>query len=205
MAELKALIFGCSLKPSPGVSSADKLAGELASELENYGVMVDHVRVVDYDIRPGVKHDMGEGDEWPLFRQKMLQSDIVIIATPTWAGQMSSVAMRVIERLDAELSELNDAGLPDVYNKVGGAVVVGNEDGAHHICASVYQALNDFGFTIPAAGATYWNGEAMGSVDYKDLDAPPDTVAKTTKQMARNLVHVATLLQQSPYTAIEEG
>lgn len=202
MAELQAIIFGCSLKPSPAESSADKLAGELADELSRYDVTVELVRVVDYTILPGVKTDEGEGDQWPTLRQKMLDADIVIIATPTWAGQMSSVAMRVVERLDAELSEMDGRGLPEVYDKVGGAVVVGNEDGAHHICASIYQALNDFGFTIPASAGTYWNGQAMGKVDYKDLDSTPESVANSTKQMARNLVHVAALLKQSPYAAV---
>ena len=201
MADMKALIFGCSLKPSPAKSSADTLANELAQELLHYNVQTELIRAVDYTILPGVETDMGKGDDWPELRKKMLGADIVVIATPTWAGHMSSVAMRVIERLDAELAETDDAGLPLVYGKVGGAVVVGNEDGAHSICAAIFQSLNDYGFTIPAAAATYWNGEAMGSVDYKDLDSPPENVASATKQMARNLAHVATVLKQTPYIA----
>lgn len=201
MAEIKALIFGCSLKPSSSVSSTSKLASELASELRSNAAEVEIIHAVDYTILPGVETDMGAGDDWPALREKMLAADIVLIATPTWAGQMSSVAMRVIERLDAELSETDDKGLPLVYGKVGGAVVVGNEDGAHAICAAIFQSLNDYGFTIPAAAATYWNGEAMGSVDYKDLKSTPDAVASATKQMASNLVHTAALLKQTPYKA----
>lgn len=202
MSDLKALIFECSLKPSPAKSSTQKLSSELAVALENEGVKTEQIRVVDHVVLPGVETDMGEGDEWPALRTKMLASDIVIIATPTWAGQHSSVAQRVIERLDAELSETDDRGLPSVYDKVGGAVVVGNEDGAHHISAIIFQALNDFGFTIPPASATYWNGEAMGGTDYKDLKATPESVDSTTKQMAKNLVHAATLLKQHPYNAV---
>ena len=201
MADISALIFGCSLKPSPAISSADKLAGELAQELQKNSVKTELIRAVDYSILPGVETDMGDGDDWPELRKKMLAADIVIIATPTWAGHMSSVAMRVVERLDAELAETDNSGLPLVYGKVGGAVVVGNEDGAHSICAAIFQSLNDYGFTIPAAAATYWNGEAMGSVDYKDLDSTPENVASATKQMARNLTHTATLLKQTPYEA----
>lgn len=199
--DIQAIVFGCSLKPSPSESSTDALANELITELEKHHVDSTLVRVADYAITPGVETDMGKGDEWPRLRQQMLDADIVVIATPTWAGQLSSMAMRVIERLDAELGEVNNDGLPFVYGKVAGAVVVGNEDGAHHICATIYQALNDYGFTIPAAAATYWNGEAMNKVDYKDLKATPENVASATKQMAANLVHTARLLKNQPYTA----
>lgn len=199
MAEITAMIFGCSLKPSSIASSTEKLSGELADVLRRHGVFVEHVRVSDYNIAPGTAVDMGEGDEWPRLRTHMLSTDIVIIATPTWAGQPSSIAQRIIERLDAELAEVDSNGLPLVYGKVGGAVVVGNEDGAHHICAVVFQALNDFGFTIPANAATYWNGEAMNKIDYLDLEKVPEAVALTTKQMAKNLIHTATLLRQEPY------
>jgi multimeric flavodoxin WrbA len=198
---LSALILGCSLKPSPHESSTDVLSSQLSEALSAYNVSSEHIRVVDHTVLPGVDTDMGEGDEWPAIREKMLAADILIIATPTWAGHMSSVAMRVIERLDAELGETDDSGLPLVYNKVAGAVVVGNEDGAHAICAALFQSLNDYGFTIPAAGATYWNGEAMGKVDYKDLESTPENVESTTKQLAANLAHLARVLKQLPYQA----
>jgi hypothetical protein len=116
-------------------------------------------------------------------------------------GHMSSVAARVLERLDAELSETDAAGRPVVEGKVAVAVVVGNEDGAHKITADLYQALNDVGFSIPSQGGTYWNGEAMHTVDYNDLDATPDEVASATAGAARNAVHLATLLKANPYPA----
>lgn len=202
MTELKALIFGCSLRPSPSESSSDALASELIQALRDYQVTSEQIRVVDYVVLPGVETDMGDGDQWPELRQKMLDSDIIIIATPTWSGHMSSIAQRVLERLDAELSETDSNGLPLVYGKVAGAVVVGNEDGAHAICADLFQSLNDYGFTIPAGAATYWNDEAMGSREYKDLDSPPESVASTTIQMAANLVHMARLLKQTPYKSV---
>ena len=199
--QLNALIFGCSLKSSPSQSSTDVLASQLRDELKVYGVTTELLRVADYTVLPGVETDMGNGDQWPTLRRKMLAADIIIIATPTWAGHMSSIAMRVVERLDAELAETDDSGLPLVYGKVAGAVVVGNEDGAHSICAAIFQSLNDYGFTIPAAGATYWNGNAMGSIDYKDLQDRPEKTDKATKQMAANLAHLASILKQHSYNA----
>src|SRR5437868_15341506 len=97
---------------------------------------------------------------------------------------MSSVARRVLERLDAELSEKDAEGRLLTFGKVAVVAVVGNEDGAHHISANAFQSLNDVGFTIPAHGITYWNGEAMGSTDYKDLPSTPDKTAQTTATVA---------------------
>jgi multimeric flavodoxin WrbA len=196
---IKALAFTCSLKPSPSESSSDVLAGQVLQELAAQGADTELVRAIDYNIMPGVETDMGEGDDWPALRQKMLAADIVIIATPTWVGHMSSVAQRIIERLDAELSETDDQGRYMTYGKVGAAVVVGNEDGAHKICADLFQSLNDVGFTIPAIGGTYWNGEAMHTTDYKDLKETPEKVAQTNKMLATNAMHLAKLLQQTPY------
>lgn len=123
----------------------------------------------------------------------------MLIATPTWLGHMSSVAHRVLERLDAELSETDEHGRPSTVGKVGLAAVVGNEDGAHKISADLFQALNDSGFTVPAQGCTYWNDHAMGSTDYKDLDQTPDQVATTTGTLARNAAHLARLLRTAQY------
>jgi multimeric flavodoxin WrbA len=154
---------------------------------------------VDHSIAPGVKTDMGDGDEWPTLRSAVLDADILVFATPTWLGQHSSVAQRVLERLDAELSETDAAGRPILFDKVAIPVVVGNEDGAHHITGILTQSLGDVGFTIPAQSSVYWNGDAMQAVDYKDLDATPDAVAAATKTAAANAAHVAGLLRGSAY------
>ena len=146
---------------------------------------------------------MGEGDEWPPLREKVLAADILVVSTPTWVGHMSSVAQRVLERLDAELSNTDDDGRPCMVGKVALAAVVGNEDGAHKIVADLFQSLNDIGFTIPAQGCTYWNGEAMQGGDFNDLDEVPDAVAKTTAAAARNAVHVAQALRRHPYPPYE--
>ena len=121
------------------------------------------------------------------------------MATPTWVGHMSSVAQRIVERLDAELSETDEKGRLLTFGKVAVVVAVGNEDGAHKIIADLFQSLNDVGFTIPAGGGTYWNGEAMHHIDYKDLKETPEKVAETNKTLAANAVHLAHMLKGSPY------
>ncbi|MFZ4896366.1 flavodoxin family protein, partial [Plantibacter sp. Mn2098] len=162
-----------------------------------HGVSGQQLRVVDFDVRPGVETDMGDGDQWPAIRQQILDAQILVLATPTWMGHMSSVASRVLERLDAELSETDDAGRPSLFGKVALVVVVGNEDGAHKIAADAFQALNDVGFSIPAQANVYWNGEAMHTTDYNDLDTTPEAVAAATRTAAANAVHLAALLAKN--------
>lgn len=198
---LRALALNCSLKPSPAVSSTDVLAQQVLNALAPHGVAGEVVRVVDYDVKPGVEADMGDGDQWPTLREQVLAADILVFATPTWVGHMSSVAQRVLERLDAELSETDDEGRPILAGKVAVTVVVGNEDGAHGITAALFQGLNDVGFTIPSQGGVYWNGEAMQTIDYKDLEETPEPVAQTTATLARNAAHLAKLLSETPYPA----
>lgn len=196
---LTALALNCTLTPSPGESSTQLLADQVLEALGGHGVAGESVRLVDHDIRPGVQADMGEGDEWPQIRRRMLAADILVVATPTWMGQMSSVAQRVLERLDAELSETDDEGRLETFGKVAVAVVVGNEDGGHKITADLFQALNDVGFTVPANGGVYWNGEAMTTTDYKDLGTTPEKVASTTATVAANAAHLAGVLRESAY------
>jgi multimeric flavodoxin WrbA len=196
---LRALALVCSLKPSPAESSSELMARQVLEELAGVDVTGELVRVVDHDVKPGVEKDMGEGDAWPAIREKVLAADILIIATPTWMGQASSVCMRVLERRDAELSEKDDQGRPSVFGKVAICAIVGNEDGAHHITSQVFQALNDVGFSIPAQGATYWNGEAMHGTDYKELDETPEATAGTNATVAKNAAHLARLLAGANY------
>ncbi|GAB2760122.1 NAD(P)H-dependent oxidoreductase [Terrabacter koreensis] len=202
---LTAVALNCTLSPSPAESSTELLAQQVLDALAEHHVTGSMVRVVDHDVRPGVELDMGEGDAWPGIREQVIASDILVLATPTWLGQHSSVCQRVLERLDAELSEKDEQGRLQTYGKVAVAVVVGNEDGAHHISAVCFQALNDVGFTIPAGGVTYWNGEAMHGTDYKDLPKTPDTVTSTTRTLAANAAHLAALLAEHRYPAPGEG
>ena len=114
-------------------------------------------------------------------------------------GQPSSVAKRVLERLDAVFGEIDEHGIYPTFGKVAIVSVVGNEDGAHHITGILYQSLGDLGFTIPANGVTFWNGEAMSGTDYKDLDETPDTTANATRTAAANAAHLAALLRDRGY------
>lgn len=198
---LRAVALNCSLKPSPAESSTDLLAQQVLDALKQYEVEGEIVRIVDLDVKPGVEADMGDGDEWPGVREKIMASDILVFATPTWMGHMSSVAQRVLERLDAEISETDDEGRPILAGKVAVVVVVGNEDGAHAIIADAYQGLGDVGFTIPSQGGVYWNGEAMQGTDYKDLTETPEKVATTTQTVARHAAHLAKVLSTQPYPA----
>lgn len=203
IAGLRALALVCTLRRSPSASSSELLARQVLDVLSEYDVTGEVVRVVDHDVRFGVSTDEGGGDEWPTIRQRMLNCDILLLATPIWMGQPSSVAKMVLERLDAELSETDGQGRMLTFGKVAALAVVGNEDGAHHVTAACLQALNDVGFTIPAAASTYWVGEAMGSVDYQDLKSTPETTAQTTATLARNTAHLARLLREAEYPGEE--
>lgn len=190
----------CTLTPSPADSSTQLMIDQIVDALGEQGVTsAGTVRLVDLDIRPGVEKDMGDGDAWPGVREKIMAADVLLFGTPTWMGHMSSVAQRVLERLDAELSEADGQGRLLTFGKVAIIAVVGNEDGAHKITADVFQGLNDVGFTVPANGGVYWNGEAMQKIDYKDLEKTPDKVTSTISTVAANAAHLATALKASPY------
>ena len=197
--DLKALVLDCTLKKSPAPSSSMLLAEQVVEALGSFDVGAEIVRVVDHDVRFGVTTDEGDGDEWPEIRRRMLDADIVVLSTPIWMGQPSSVCKMVLERLDAELGEADDNGHYPTHGKVAGVAVVGNEDGAHHVVAECLQALNDTGFSIPANACTYWVGEAMQGTDYNELDQTPEATGSTTRTMAAYAVHLARLLQSSPY------
>ncbi|WP_313821494.1 NAD(P)H-dependent oxidoreductase [Citricoccus sp.] len=198
---LTAVALVCTLSPSPKPSSSELMARHVLGELEKNGVATSSVRVVDHDVKPGVQVDMGPGDAWPALHQQVLDADILVLATPIWMGHPCSIAQRVIERLDADLSETDDQGRPIMYDKTAIVAVVGNEDGAHKTIADMTQALSDIGFSIPAQAGTYWVGEAMQTVDYQDLDQVPENVASTTAGAARNAAHLARLLRAEPYPA----
>lgn len=196
-AKLKVLGLNCTLKPK-GASSTEKLMREVIAEMGS-DVTFEMVRVASLDIKPGVSSDEGDGDEWPAIREKIIACDIVLIGSPVWLGQPSSVAKRISERMDAFLDEADDMGRTPAYGKVAAVACVGNEDGAHHVSAELFQGLADVGFTIAAGGPTYWVGEAMEDVNYNDLAATPEVVANATKMVARNTLHLARLLKDHPY------
>jgi multimeric flavodoxin WrbA len=194
---MRALIINCTLKPSPQPTNTGALADVVADALGGHGVEVKTVRAVDYDIRPGVQTDMGDGDDWPAIHDDVLASEILIIATPTWVGRPSSLAQRVLERMDAMISETDETGRPVAYNRVAGVINTGNEDGAHHVITEICGALGDIGYTIPPQAWTYWHLGPGPGPDYLDDQQGHDYAAKTGRAMAANLVAVAGALAQS--------
>lgn len=201
---LKAIALNCTLKSGSDASSTDAMIGVLARHFRKHEVeLVETIRIADRNVKPGVKSDEGEGDDWPAIRARILEADILILGTPVWMGQPSSVCKRVLERMDAFLGETDERSRMPVYSKIAVVAVVGNEDGAHHVSAELYQALADVGWTIPAGATSYWVGEAMGSIDFKDLDGVPEKVEKTAQALASNAAHLARLLKAQPYPGIE--
>ncbi len=198
---LKALALNGTLKPSAAheESSTGKLLRLISSELAKHDVETEIIRLGDHNIKPGVTSNEGPGDAWPQIREKVLAADILLMGTPIWLGQPSSLCKRALERMDAFLEETDDQGRMVSYGKIAAVAVVGNEDGAHHVSAEVYQALNDVGFTIPANAVAYWVGEAMGSRNFVDLEETPDNVQEMIAMLARNVAHLAGLLKSSEY------
>ena len=201
---LTAFAINCSLKPTAAgeASSTQQLIDEVLDALADHGVdRGGVVRMADLDVKPGVTSDEGDGDEWPAVRQQVLDADILVLGTPIWMGHPSSFAARALERLDAFLAETDDDGRMVSYDRVALVAVVGNEDGAHHVAAELFQGLNDVGFTVPANGMTYWVGEAMGALDYKDRPHRSEKTDAATKAAATNAAHLARLLRSDPYPA----
>ncbi|MER6677207.1 NAD(P)H-dependent oxidoreductase [Streptomyces sp. NPDC000983] len=198
---LRAVALVCTLTPSPARSSSQLLAEQTMAALAEHGVSGEIVRIADHDVKPGVEADMGDGDAWPEIRSKVLASDILILATPIWLGHPSSIAQRVLERLDAEISETDDEGRMLTYGKAAAVCVVGNEDGAHKVSADLFQGLNDVGFSLAPNAVTYWVGEAMQGTDYQDLDETPKSTAGTTATLAANTVHLVRSLKTAPWPA----
>ena len=199
---MKALTLNCTLKRSPEESNTGSLASVVEGALREHGVETDQIRLADHVIEPGVVSEkVTDVDEWPAIRERILAAEILIVATPTWLGQPSSIAKRALERMDAMLSETRDDGTPVAYNRVAGIVVTGNEDGAHHVIAEVGQALNDIGYTLPAQGWTYWNkGPGPGDEEWLTTDEREWTIT-TGRTAAQNIVAVARGLAASPLPA----
>jgi multimeric flavodoxin WrbA len=196
--KVKAVIINCTLKPSPTASNTEALAKSVEQALKNLEVETEMIRAVDLNIKPGVSTDEGDGDEWPPIHDKIVKADILIMASPTWMGQPSSVAKRVLERMDAMISEKDDEGRFIAYNKVAGFICTGNEDGAHHVIGEMAIALIDVGFTVPGQAWTYWNKGPGPSVSYLQTDYRHDWSIQTGEAAAHNLVAVAKALKQNP-------
>lgn len=199
---LKALILNCSLKKSSKMSNSQALAEEVIQIFNENDVESDTVRLADYNIAYGIADDMGDGDEWPDIFEKVKESDILIVATPLWLGEKSSIATLAIERLYGGSSLKNDKGQSIYYNKVGGVVVTGNEDGAKNAARSILYGFSHIGLVIPPNVDTYWVGEAGPGKSYIDAKGyTNDFTQQHARMMAYNLIHFAEMLNIHPIPA----
>ena len=206
MRAMRALILNCTLKHAPEPSNTEALANVVGRELTRHDVSVESIRLVDLDIKPGVTSDEGDGDQWPEIHDKLVAAEILIVASPTWVGRPSSVAQRVLERMDAMLAETDGQQRPVAYGRVAGVVATGNEDGAHHVISEICGGLVDIGYPIPAQAWTYWHLGPGPGPNYLDEERGHEWAHKTGRAMAANLVHAATALAKHPYEPpSEEG
>jgi multimeric flavodoxin WrbA len=199
--DLRAVFVNCTLKPSPEVSNTEGLAAIAQEIMRRQGVAVDVIRAVDHDIAPGVWPDMTEHgwerDDWPALHERILPADILVLCTPIWLGEKSSVCTRVIERLYGNSSQLNEAGQYAYYGRVGGCVVTGNEDGIKHCAMNILYSLQHLGYTIPPQADAGWIGPAGPGPSYLDPGSggpENDFTNRNTTFMTWNLLHVARML-----------
>jgi multimeric flavodoxin WrbA len=200
--DLSALYVNCTLKPSPEVSHTEGLMRLSMEILEGNGVSVDFIRAVDHDIAPGVYGDMTArgfaSDEWPALFPRVLAADILVIGSPIWLGEKSSVCNRVIERLYANSADLNDQGQYAYYGRVGGCVITGNEDGVKHCSMNILYSLQHLGYTIPPQADCGWIGEAGPGPSYLDPGSggpQNDFTNRNLTFMTWNLLHLARMLK----------
>lgn len=202
--DLKAIFINCTLKRSPELSHTDGLVNISRAIMEKKGILVDVIRAVDQDIATGVYSDMTEhgwkSDEWPAIYQKVMDANIVVITSPIWLGEKSSVCNRIIERLYGNSGILNGQGQYAYYGRVGGCLITGNEDGAKHCAMNILYSLQHLGFTIPPQADAAWLGEVGPGPSYLDPDSggpENDFTNRNTTFMTWNLMHMARLLKDN--------
>ncbi len=202
--DLRAMIVNCTLKPSPEVSNTAGLLEIPKAILEGNGVAIDEVRAVDHELPPGVYPDMREHgwdrDDWPGLFSRVVAADIVIVGTPIWLGEKSSVCTRVIERLYGNSSMLNEHGQYAYYGRVGGCIVTGNEDGIKHCAMNILYSLQHLGFVIPPQADAGWIGEAGPGPSYLDEGSggpENDFTNRNATFMTWNLLHLARMLKDA--------
>ncbi|BCA96511.1 flavodoxin [Legionella antarctica] len=201
---LKALFINCTLKRSPELSHTDGLVKISRAIMERQKVQVEEIRAVDFDIANGVYPDMTEHgwekDNWPDIYKKVMAADILILTSPIWLGEKSSVCTKVIERLYGNSANLNDKGQYSYYGRVGGCLITGNEDGAKHCAMNILYSLQHLGFVIPPQADAAWVGEAGPGPSYRDEGSggpENDFTNRNTTFMTWNLMHLANLLKKA--------
>jgi len=202
--DLKAVFVNCTLKPSPALSHTEQLMKVPQAIMEANGVETEMIRLVDHTVPPGVYPDMREhgfpGDDWPGLCATVMASEILVVGTPIWLGEESSVCRVLIERLYAESGKLNEHDQSIYYGRTGGCIVTGNEDGIKHCSMSILYALQHLGFTIPPQADAGWIGEAGPGPSYADEGShgpENDFTQRNATFMAWNLMHLARLLKDA--------
>jgi multimeric flavodoxin WrbA len=202
--DLSAVYINCTLKRSPERSNTRALADRSLGILEDNGVSVEVIRAVDHDIATGVYPDMTERgwerDDWPGIFEKVMSADILVLLSPIWLGEKSSVCTRVIERLYGNSHLLNEAGQYAYYGRVGGCIITGNEDGAKHCAMNILYSLQHLGFTIPPQADSGWMGEAGPGPSYLDPGSggpENDYTNRNTAFLSWNILHIARMLKDA--------
>jgi len=202
--DLRALYVNCTLKRSPDVSNTQGLADLSVELMRRRGVTVDVIRAADHDIPPGVWPDMTEhgwpSDEWPALFARVMAADILVLCTPIWLGEKSSVCTKVVERLYGNSSQLNPSGQYAYYGRVGGCLVTGNEDGVKHCAMNILYSLQHLGFSIPPQADAGWIGQAGPGPSYLDPGSggpENDFTNRNTAFMTWNLLHLARILRDA--------
>ncbi len=199
--DLRALYINCTLKRSAEPSHTQTLMDRSISIMSAWGVEVDAIRAIDHNLAVGVWPDMTEHgwevDEWPDLFERVLAADILVLGSPIWLGEKSSVCTHVIERLYGNSSLLNDRGQYAYYGRTGGCLITGNEDGIKHCSMSILYALQHLGYVIPPQADAGWIGEAGPGPSYGDDGAGLDNdfTNRNTTFMTWNLMHTARLLK----------
>jgi multimeric flavodoxin WrbA len=201
---LSALFLNCTLKPTGVLSHTEALIEVSRAIMDANGIGTEVIRPVDYHLPPGVYPDMTEygfaRDDWPGLCRKVLDADILVLGTPIWLGEESSVCRRIIERLYGESGKLNDKGQYLYYGRVGGCIVTGNEDGVKHCAMTVFYALQHLGYVIPPQADAGWIGEAGPGPSYADEGSggpENDFTQRNATFMSWNLMHMARLLKDA--------
>lgn len=202
--DLKALFLNCTLKKSPEVSHTEGLIKHAQAIFEANGVTTEIIRPVDHDIAFGVYPDMKEHgwktDDWPEIQKKVMDADILIIGTPIWLGEKSSVASMAIERLYGYSGKLNEAGQYAYYGRVGGCIITGNEDGIKHCAMNILYSIQHLGYVVPPQADSGWIGEAGPGPSYLDEGSggpTNDFTNRNTTFLAWNMMHLARILKDN--------
>ena len=200
--DLRAVYINCTLKRSPGVSNTQGLADRSIAIMERNGVTVDTIRAVDHAIATGVQPDMTEHgweqDEWPQLFERVMAADILVLLSPIWLGEKSSVCTQVIERLYGNSHLLNENGQYAYYGRTAGCLITGNEDGVKHCAMNILYSLQHLGYVIPPQADAGWIGEAGPGPSYLDPGSggpENDFTNRNTAFMTWNLLHSARMLK----------